>query len=288
MTLSLLPYFASLHIAVFLFGAAGVLGKLIAISPLLLVVGRTFFATLSLSPIVFGKKNGTSHQLLPKHIWLTGGLLALHWVSFFAAVQSASVAIGLMGFASFPLFVAFLEPWIFKEKRFRSDLIAAVAVIIGMFFMLQGAEWDAHSLAGLLWGILSGLTFALLVIANRWFGETHDAQLLAWQQNLIACLVLLPFIDYPVSLTSKEWLLLAGLGVIFTALSHCLFLYSLKKISARLASLTAMLEPVYGILLAWLLLKESLPLMTMIGAAIILLTTSIATFCKTLDKKAAN
>jgi hypothetical protein len=131
---SVVPYVA-LHFAIFLFGSAGVLSKVLAVSSLLLVFGRTLFASLSLIPLLLvqreffsrGAKNG---DLVRR---FAGGTLA----EFFAAMKVAPVTYGLMGFASFPLFVTWLEPWLFKEKRDGKDWYAALAVVIGMAVMVS-------------------------------------------------------------------------------------------------------------------------------------------------------
>jgi drug/metabolite transporter (DMT)-like permease len=40
---------------------------------------------------------------------VNGAVLAVHWFAFFKAIQIANVANGMLGFASFPLFVLLLE-----------------------------------------------------------------------------------------------------------------------------------------------------------------------------------
>ncbi|WP_018151489.1 DMT family transporter [Leeia oryzae] len=276
---NLLPLLA-LHLAVLLFGTAGTFGKALAVTPMILVFGRTLFAALALTPVVYAQKQ-LSFKAVPVSVILCGMLLAIHWLTFFASVSAASVAVGLMGFASFPIFVAWLEPIVFKEKRHAGDWWAALAVAFGMWLMLRGAEWSAGSIAGLLWGIASGFSFALLALVNRWQGSKMGAFRLAWLQNMVACLCLAPFVSWPLTLSTQTWLGLIVLGIVFTALSHGMFMFSLQRISARLASLTATLEPVYGIVLAWLWLHETPSLQAIAGCVIIIGATSIATICKT-------
>src|SRR6266478_2704952 len=95
--------FASLHFAVLLFGFAGLFGKWLALPPATIVLGRTVFASVTLWAAL-----RLSHELRGRLEWRLaagGALLALHWIAFFQAIQIASVAIGLLGFATFPLFV---------------------------------------------------------------------------------------------------------------------------------------------------------------------------------------
>lgn len=276
------PYLA-LHFAIFLFGSAGVLSKVLAVSSLILVFGRTLFASLSLIPLLLVQRE-LSFRAVPKAVILCGALLAVHWLSFFAAMKVAPVTYGLMGFASFPLFVTWLEPWLFKEKRDGKDWYAALAVVFGMLVMVSdtGSVGDiAHAatqspLMGLLLGIFSGLTFALLVLANRWQGGHIAPFRLAFLQNSVATLTLLPFVLVDGGLgqlSGYEWGGLALMGVVFTAISHGLFMYSLRHVSTRFASLMTSLEPVYGIAIAYLVLHETPTLRALIGCAIVISAT---------------
>src|SRR3990167_4317073 len=117
---------AYLHLAVFLFGSAGVLGKALGVSAVTLVFGRTAFAAIVLG--IFLRM-----RIQVKNVWslsLCGLLLALHWLLFFQAILISNVTIGLMGFASFPVFAALLEPLWFKEKFLLRDLCLVIIVIL--------------------------------------------------------------------------------------------------------------------------------------------------------------
>lgn len=276
---SIAPYVA-LHFAVFLFGSAGVLSKMLVVSSLLLVFGRTLFASLSLIPLLLVQRE-FSFRAVPKTVILCGALLAVHWLSFFAAMKAAPVAYGLMGFASFPLFVTWLEPWLFKEQRDGRDWYAALAVVIGMIVMVSdtgGAAEVAQTspIAGLMLGVFSGLSFALLVLANRWQGGHIAPFRLAFLQNSVATVSLLPFVLVDGGLNQisvYDWWGLVLMGVVFTAISHGLFMYSLRHVSTRFASLMTSLEPVYGIGVAYLVLHETPGLRALIGCAIVISAT---------------
>ena len=279
MTLSRLRSFLSLHLAVLLFGAAGVFGKYIALSALSLVFGRTLFAALCLLPMM-------KLQTLKKSVnWylslVSGALLAIHWLTFFASLHYAPVAFGLMGFATYPIFVAVLEPIILKSAWQRRDVLTAIMVVVGLIVMVSDTGWQDGSLQGIGMGALSGVSFALLTLSNRHQGENESSSQIAFVQNAIACALLAPFAIYQGELlhvSVRTWVLLGVLGVVFTAVSHTLFAFSLKKISAILVSVTAALEPVYGMILAYIVLGEVIQTRTLLGAAIVLLTTTIATY----------
>lgn len=270
----------ALHIAVFLFGAAGVLGKALATSSLMLVFGRTLFASLSLLPSLVCQRQ-LHFRDVSKAVLLCGILLAIHWLTFFASLNFAAISFGLMGFSSFPLFVALLEPWFFKEARRAQDAWAALVVVLGMIVMVSDANWGDGAIAGLCMGIVSGFSFALLTMTNRWQTRDIPPFKLAFLQNTVASLILLPFVLYlnvGSGTTARTWCGLIILGSVFTALSHGLFMFSLRQISTSFASMMAALEPVYGMALAYIVLHESPAMHELFGAGIVLAATSYSSY----------
>src|SRR5207249_4149971 len=92
---------------VLLFGFAGLFGKWLDLPPIFIVLGRTIVAAIALAALRVIRHD--ARPAFDPRLVATGATLALHWVAFFTAIQVASVAIGLLGFASFPLFVLVLE-----------------------------------------------------------------------------------------------------------------------------------------------------------------------------------
>ncbi|MBI1773691.1 MAG: DMT family transporter [Burkholderiales bacterium] len=275
-----LPSLLALHIAVFLFGAAGVLGKLLTVSALLLVFGRTLFAALCLLPVLAYQRQ-LHFRDVSKSTIACGFLLAIHWLTFFASLNFAPVAFGLMGFASFPLFVALLEPWFFKESRRAHDAWATIFVVVGMVVMVSATSWGDGAVYALGLGILSGFSFALLAMVNRWQGGHTPPFKLAFFQNGVAAIFLLPLILVTGDLagnSAQTWSGLILLGAVFTAFSHCLFMFSLRHLSTSFASTITSLEPVYGMLLAFLFLQETPGMRELTGAFIILVAAAYGSY----------
>lgn len=270
-----------IHLAVFLFGFAGLFGKFLSCDPLYIVLGRTFFAAIAL--FVFARVaaktplSGLDRSRLFLFI-LQGGLLAIHWWSFFVSIQISSVAVGLITFSTFPLFVTFMEPLVFGEPLKKRDIATATAVFIGIILVIPELDFDNNITKGGAYGIFSGFTFALLALVNRKNAQTCDAIVVAFYQNLFAALFLMmPILAVnspvpPVADLPK----IIFLGVVCTALSHTLFIRSLSVIRAQTASVIAGLEPVYGIILAFFMLSEIPGVRTLLGGIVIIGTTIAA------------
>jgi drug/metabolite transporter (DMT)-like permease len=263
------------NIAVLLFGLAGVLGKLTGLPAPLIVFGRAFFAGLVLLVVCWfwhiplrPKRSRDSYLLLGQ-----GVLLALHWTAFFQAINVSSVAIGLLSFSSFPLFTAILEPLLLHQRPSRVQIVAALLILPGIYLLVPSFTLQNQTTLGVMWGVLSGASFALLSVTNRWLGRTYSSLMISLYQDGIAAIVLLPVFFFTASgsfWTPHAFLILFILGVACTALAHTLFIASMRDITAQSASLLASLEPVWGIIFGILLLGAIPTATTLLGGAIIL------------------
>lgn len=263
-----------LHVAALMFGLTGIFGKLAVAGPLAIVLGRALFAVISLllfawlmrEPVVRGI---TRQRLL--QLGLCGLLLGLHWLTFFHAVKIAGVGIGTLGFASFPAFVVLLELLLFRELPGRSDLFKVVLVCLGLLLVTPSFTLADQATTGLLWAIASGFCFAAVSVGNRLTaGKLHAVQVAGWQNLFIVICLLLPGTPALLAMPALDWLWIALLGLLCTGLAHGLFVASLSVLKARIASLFFALEPVYGILFAWLLFSEQPTLRMLLGGCLII------------------
>lgn len=263
----------AIHIAVLLFGVAGLFGKFLDVSPSLIVFGRTLFAAIALLillPVLKIRIRLHNIRDLVGFI-LMGVILAVHWVTFFHSIQISTVAIGLLTFSSFPIFVTFLEPIFFKERIRPVDIGISIMVFLGLALVVPEFDLSNNLTLGAFWGIVSGFTFAVLSILNRKFVADYSALTIAFYQDTIACLVLLPFAGTAIfHVNSSELWQLVLLGVVFTALAHTLFIRGMVAVRAQLAAIITCLEPVYGIVFALVLLNEVPSIRELVGGVIII------------------
>ena len=280
---------ATLHLAVALFGFAGLFGKWLALPAVTIVFGRTLVAAAALAVLLRARQEPPTWPgaRFAGRLALNGAVLALHWVAFFQAIRIASVAVGLLGFASFPLFVLLLEAAARQRPLRGGQWVTAALVGAGLVLVVPEFRWTNATVRGLAWGVLSGFAFALLAVANRSLAARFRAGTIALWQNGCAAACLLPPALFVAALPdARELLLLLILGVACTALAHTLFIGSLKVLSAHTASVVAALEPVYGIVLAFVLLGETPPPRTLGGAALIVGAALWASRTESLARRA--
>lgn len=266
-----------LHVATLIFGFAGLTGKMLTVSPSAVVFARTVVGAFALA-LVWGTSSSrkaidrdTVFRLLP-----SGVLLGLHWLTFFVAVKVSTVAIGLLSFATFPVFVAFLEPLFSRVRLCLRDVGLAFVVFVGLVLVVPSYSLGDHMFQGALWGLLSAVLVALVTCINKRVVGSTDPIVVGLLQNVWAAFLFLPASGGVLSMTGLDVALIVFLGVGCSAIGHTLFVAALRSIRAELAAVTSGLEPLYGIILGYLLLGEVPTVHTVIGGALIVLAVTVA------------
>ena len=267
-----------LHLAVGMFGFAALFGKWIALAPIEIVLGRTVIAAATL----FAVLRWRSRRVRPPDLGLAfnGALLAFHWVAFFTAVQVASVAVALIGYSTFPAFAMLLDRRARSGRERRDEWIAILLVVAGLVLVVPRFDFSDRAVHGLVWGVVSGLSFAWLVLRNQRKLATRGAiELALWQNSFAAVVLVLVPVVTPMYLkvaSLRDLALMVVLGAICTAVAHTLFIACLTRLTVHTASVVSALEPVYGIALAVVLLGEIPGARTLLGAALVVAAAIVA------------
>lgn len=262
-----------LHIAVMLFGLAGVAAQFVEIPAVLVALGRVVCSSLLLLIIAIVKKESLRLNSGKDYcmIILTGAVMAIHWTTFFQSVQVSTVAIGTITFSTFPLFLTFIEPIVFHEKLRSQSVLSAILLLIGVMITIPEFSMENHTTIGIIWGMVSSLSYAVLTLANRYFSPRYPARTVCLYEQGSAAIVLLPALF----LVETTWrpLDLAGIafvGFICTAFAHSLYVSAQKSVRAQTAGIISGMETVYGILYALLFLGEVPSVRELAGGIVIL------------------
>lgn len=252
-----------LHIAVFLWGFTGVLGRLISLNEGMLVWWRMFLTVLTLLVLRYAQKE--FERIAWRDALKIGGvgaLVALHWVAFYGSIKVANVSIALTCLAAGGVFTALAEPLAFRRKIDVRELLLGLLALAGIALIF-------HFNPNYKWGIFIGLISVLLAtifsIFNKMLVGRFSAKTISLYElggGWIAWTLLLPLYSYLVPPAAfwpqgMDWVWLIIMAWFCTVLSVNLSLQALRHISAFTQNLTLNLEPVYGILLAFVLFQEN-------------------------------
>ena len=268
-----------LHLAVFLAGFTAILGKMIGLNEGLLVWYRMLITAVTLGILLLLKKKLLLLSFKSMgNIFAVGAVIALHWLTFYGSVKYGNVSIAVVCISASGFFTAFFEPLFLKKKIAWQEVLLGAIAIAGICIIF---DFHPQYKTGIIFGILSAIGSSLFPIFNKEFLKRFTSQTVTLYElggGLIALTLLVPLyiLEFPAAYyvpTAGDWAWLLVLAWLCTVLGFNLQLNALKKISAFTANLTYNLEPVYGIIMAFLFFKENKDLNNQfyIGVALILL-----------------
>ena len=245
-----------LHFTVFIWGFTGILGQLITISAVSLVWYRVLIASVSL--FLYFNINKTSFKMntatLLKLVF-TGALVGGHWVLFFASIKLSTVPVTLVCLSSITLFTAIIEPLVNKKRIARMEILAGAMIITGIVLIFK---FESHYTKGIIAGLASAFLASLFPVINSRLVKNMEAPVIAFYELSGAFLWISIFMAFTggfnksLLLSNHDIGYLILLGTVCTSLAYVAGVSVMKELSAFRVALITNLEPVYGILLAFL------------------------------------
>ena len=254
--------FIQLHIAVFLAGFTAVLGRLILLNEGLLVWYRIFITVIVLAGILFLKKEFKRYPLKDMlKMAGVGGIIAFHWVTFYGSVKYGNISVALVCLSAAGFFSSLLEPVVLRRNIILPEVLLGLMAIAGIYIIF---DFHPQFKLGIIYGILAAFGSALFPIFNKQLLEKFSPRTLTFYElggGLIILTLLLPFYlqktgapYFIPTVKDTGWLLV--LAILCTVVCFDLQLNALKKISAFTCNLMYNLEPLYGIILAFVFFGE--------------------------------
>lgn len=248
-----------LHIAVMLFSISGVVGQFVEIPSVLVAMGRVICSSILLFIIAKVKKEFLKLESKKDYalIMFAGAVLAVHWTTFFQSIQVSSVAIGTITFSTFPLFITFIEPIVFKEKIKMRSIVNAVILLIGVLITVPEFSMENQVTVGIVWGMISSFTYAIITLANRYFSKKYIGRVVCLYEQGTAAIVLLPAAFLvPAVWRPQDIAGVLVIGFVCTAFAYSLYVSAQKGVRAQTAGIISGMETVYGIIYALIFLSE--------------------------------
>lgn len=257
--------YMELHLAVLLFGFTAILGNLIQLSALVLVWWRVLITVISL--FLFVRPVQLLREIPIRHLFQMMGiglLVALHWLTFYGAIKLSNASVALVAMATTSFFTSLVEPLVMRQRIKWLELGTGFLIVPGMVLVVRSTEGQMFE--GLIVGLVSAFFVALFGTLNKKQVANYDPISITFVElgcSLVLLSLILPFsgmvsaeaVHY-LPPSWRDWGYLLALALICTTLGYILALRSLRHLSAFASNLTISLEPVYGIILAYILLRE--------------------------------
>lgn len=281
--------YLELHIAVLLFGFTAILGNLIQLSAVVLVWWRVVLASLFF--ILFTNAVAQIRLIPRRFFWQFVGiglLVMLHWLTFYAAIKLANASVALICLATTSFQSSILEPLMTRQPIKWYEVAVGIIIVPAMAFI--ASDLPSNMTLGLISGVVCSVLVVIFSILNkRIINEAAplSISLLELGSAAVFLTFFLPIYCYfdktAILIPSRtDWVYLLILAVLCTNIAYLLATRSLKHLSAFATNLTVNLEPIYGIVLAVVILKENkeLPPSFYVGSATILIAVLSYPFLK--------
>ncbi|WP_028888164.1 DMT family transporter [Tenacibaculum ovolyticum] len=269
---------SGLLLATFFISTSGVLGKYIAMPSEVIIWFRSVFAMVFLYVFCRFKKVDLKIKS-NKHIVpfiISGIFMAIHWVTYFYALKRSNVAIGMLSLYTFPVMIAFLEPLFLKIKFNPMYIVLGCMVLLGVYILAPEFNLESSNVQGILFGLLSALCYSIRILILKQYVAKYDGGMLMFYQTLIITICLLPVLFFmDVSGFESQFPYLLLLALLTTAIGHSLMVHSLQFFSVSTASIISSVQPIFGIILAFIFLNEIPTWNTFVGGSLILATVVI-------------
>ena len=250
------------HFIVFIFGFTAILGSLISIESLPLVWYRMLiaFLFLILFALIFKRNIKVSKKLLIKLI-ICGALISLHWITFFKAIKVSNVSITLSVLSLGAFLTSFLEPLFYKRKIILYEVFLGIFVVVGTSLIFKS---QYYYIEGIFYALISVFLSVIFGLINGKLIEEASSLVISIYELLggvILITLILIFVGdfnntfFDLSKSDLLWLIL--LGTVCTAYAFVISVDVLKHLSPYSLMISINMEPVYGIILAIIILNES-------------------------------
>ncbi|WP_242202111.1 DMT family transporter [Aestuariivivens insulae] len=273
-----LNHLALLLLATLFISTSGALGKFIDMPVPVIIWWRSIMAAFILYAFCRYKKISlklkTKKDLL---LFIISGLfLATHWITYFYALKLSNVAIGMLSLFVYPIITALIEPLFIKVKFDYIYILLGIMVLIGIYILAPEFNLESSHVQGALLGLLSALFYAIRnIISKLMIPQYNSTSIMLYQIGVIS-MVLLPtlfIMDGSGMVTQYPYVIL--LAVVTTAIGHTMLVNSLKHFTVSTASIISSIQPILGILIAFIFLGEIPTWNTFFGGLIILSTVVI-------------
>jgi drug/metabolite transporter (DMT)-like permease len=255
--------FLQLHIAVLLAGFTAILGKLITLNEGILVWYRMLISAATLAVILLVRKEfKTMSFSKTMKMFGVGAIIAMHWVTFYGSIKYANVSVSVTCLSAIGFFTSFIEPIIMNRRIDFIEVLLGLLAIAGIYLIFN---FYPEYKTGIIFGIISAVFACLFPIFNKTILKEFSPKIVTLFEMtggfvalcfIIPCyLYFFPAKYYIPTSTDLLWLLI--LAWLCTVFAFILSLNALKQISAFTVNLTYNFEPVYSIILAFIIFGEN-------------------------------
>lgn len=272
------------------FGTIGVFVRYIPLPSSIIALVRGVLATIFLLTVMTAGKRRPDRTAIRRNLALlviSGGMIGFNWILLFEAYNYTSVAVATLCYYLAPVFVIIASPFVLGEKLTMRKTLCVISALAGMVMVsgviqnyVSGGNAEDLNLTGVLLGIGAGALYATIILMNKKLKDisSYDTTVM---QLAAASIVLVPYCLLTVDIGSLEVtpgsaVLLVIVGIVHTGIAYVLYFGSIKELPAQTVAIFSYIDPILAVLLSAFLLKESMDMLSISGAILILGSTFVS------------
>ncbi|WP_220739526.1 DMT family transporter [Shewanella sp. c952] len=234
-----------------------------------LVIGA---ACMLVFMLISGKAKQVRHKPSKRTV-INGIMLAGFMVFYVQAISYINMANAVMLIYLAPLTTAAFAHFVYKERLNSANCVLIIFALIGFGLMLPSSlnSQNQQQALGYLYATLAMLSYSGFMLINRKPSQSTPYQSTLVQLS-VGAVCLLPFVlQVPIMPSAVQWSWLVAIGILPGFLAILFAVKALRALPAISFGTLAYFEPVAVVIFAWSLFGESLNVIQLTGASMIIL-----------------
>lgn len=273
--------------AMLIFGSIGIFVKNIDLSSSEIAFLRGMIGSIFLIGVSFFIRQKPSFKQIRENsvlLFLSGAAIGFNWILLFQSYKYTTISNATLSYYFAPVFVMLLAPFVLKEKLSPVKLGCIIMAMVGLFLIVNigggGTEGSYNHVVGVLYGLSAAVLYASVILMNKFIKNLSGFETTVIQL-IIAALVLLPYVlikdqmDLS-AITLHSWTYILILGIFHTGLAYFLYFTSFKELKGQAIAVLSYIDPISAVIIAAIVLGESMNPRQMIGGILILGSTYLS------------
>ena len=269
------------------FGSIGLFVRNIELSSSEIALFRGAVGSLFLIGASFLVKQKFSFKISKRNLvllMLSGAALGFNWIFLFESYRYTTISNATLSYYFAPIFVMILAPFLLKEKWTWMKGLSIDLAFLGFLLVVNPGSESSIGIynhpVGIMYGIMAAAFYASVILMNKFIKDLSDLNTTI-MQLMTASIVLLPYmiltqnLNYS-GLSLRSISLLLIVGIVHTGFAYLLYFSVLKKLKGQTIAILSYIDPISAVILAAIILNESMNFVQILGGILILGSTFIS------------
>ncbi|WP_010283684.1 DMT family transporter [Bacillus timonensis] len=274
-------------VVMLIFGSIGLFVKNINLSSSEIALFRGTIGSLFLIGASFLVKQKFSFKTSKRNLVLllvSGAAMGFNWIFLFESYRYTTISNATLSYYFAPVFVMILAPFLLKERWTWLKGLSIALAFLGLLLVVNpgvdaGIGTYNHPV-GIMYGLLAAALYASVILINKFIKNLSDFNTTI-MQLLTASIVLFPYVlvtqelNYS-GLGLQSITLLLIVGIVHTGFAYLFYFSVMKKLKGQTIAVLSYIDPISAVLMAAIILSESMNFVQIVGGIFILGSTFIS------------